>query len=43
MWPKGALFCCLSFLLLPLLTHKYWNEHPEDETLISRLRMAGVL
>ena len=22
MWPKGVLFCCLSFLLLPMLAHK---------------------
>ena len=43
MWPKGVLFCCLSFLLLPLLAHKYREESWEDQNLISRLRMSGVL
>lgn len=40
---KGALFCCLSFLLLPLLARKYSNQFREDQNLISRLRMSGVL
>ncbi len=43
MWPKGVLFCCLSFLLLPWLAHKYQEESWEDQNLISRLRMSGVL
>jgi len=42
MWPKGALFLCLSFLLLPLLAHKPSEAYQEDD-LISRLRMSGVL
>ncbi len=43
MWPKRALFCCLSFWLLPLLAHKYRDESWEDQNLISRLRTSGVL
>ncbi|MGA9903638.1 MAG: hypothetical protein ACLPN2_10420 [Terriglobales bacterium] len=42
MWPKGALFLCLSFLLLPLLAQKPPETYQEDD-LISSLRMAGVL
>ncbi len=42
MWPKGVLFCCLSFFL-PLLAHKYREESWEDRNLISRLRTSGVL
>ncbi len=43
MWPKGVLFCCLSFLLLPWLARKYREESWEDQNLISRLRTSGVL
>jgi hypothetical protein len=43
MWPKGVFFCCLSFLLLPWLAHKYREESWEDQNLISRLRTSGVL
>jgi len=43
MWPKGTLFCCLSFFFLPLLAHKCWDQYREDQNLISRLRIAGVL
>jgi hypothetical protein len=43
MWPRGVLFCCLSFLLLPWLARKYREESWEDQNLISRLRTSGVL
>jgi hypothetical protein len=43
MWPKGALFFCLSFFVLPLLARKYWEPYQEDQNLISRLRTSGVL
>ncbi len=48
MWPRGVLFFCLSFLILPLVTHKYRDhdledQNLEDQDLISRLRTSGVL
>ena len=43
MWPKGALFFCLSFFVLPLLARNYWEPYQEDQNLISRLRTSGVL
>ncbi|MGA8541294.1 MAG: hypothetical protein WB566_17460 [Terriglobales bacterium] len=42
MWPRGALFF-FSFLLVPLLARKYWNQYRVDQSPISRLRMSGVL
>jgi hypothetical protein len=53
MWPKRALFCCLSFLLLRLLAHNNRNrplQDPwledrwsEDPGLIATLRASGTL
>lgn len=43
MWSKGVFFCCLSFLVLPSLAHKYLTRYREDQDPISRLRMLGVL
>ncbi|MGA9355581.1 MAG: hypothetical protein WBV46_17965 [Terriglobales bacterium] len=43
MWPKGIFFCCLSFLLLPLLARNRRLASWDDQTLISELRSSGVL
>ena len=43
MCSKGALFFCLSFLLLPSLAHKYWVRNQEEQNLISRMRSLGAL
>src|SRR5260370_28823780 len=43
MWPKGALFCCLSLLLLPSLAHRYWVRGLGDRNPISRMRSLGAL
>src|ERR1700722_7796602 len=43
MWQKGAFFCCLSFLLLPSLAHRYWVRHQEGQNPISRMCSLGAL
>jgi hypothetical protein len=43
MWPKGVLFCCFSLFLLPFVAHKYRPDPSQDQNLISKLRVSGVL
>jgi hypothetical protein len=43
MWSKEAVFCCLSFLVLPSLVRKYWVRYQDQQSLISRMRSSGAL
>jgi hypothetical protein len=43
MWQKGTLLCCLSFLLLPSLAHRYWVKRQADQNPILKMRTLGVL